>query len=46
MVPQDLQRAVWAAYAPGQEIRKDPSGAYLAAAESAIEHVARLEAAA
>jgi len=39
LVPLDLQKAVWAAYATGQEIRKDPSPEYLAAATAAIEAV-------
>lgn len=43
MVPRDLQRAVWAAYVPGQERRKDPSRAYLTAARAAIQAVSRKE---
>lgn len=43
MVPPALQRAVWAAYVKGQEIRKDPTPAYLAAAKAAIEAVAKKE---
>ena len=39
LVPLDLQKAVWAAYATGQEIRKDPSPEYLAASAAAIEAV-------
>ena len=39
LVPLDLQKAVWAAYATGQEIRKDPSPEYLAAAAAAIDAV-------
>lgn len=35
-VPKDLQRALWAAYVPGQEDRKDPSAKYLVAAERCI----------
>lgn len=30
------QRAIWATYKAGQEIRKDPSAEYLAAADEAI----------
>lgn len=29
MVPVHLQAAVWKTYKPGQEVRKDPSPAYL-----------------
>jgi hypothetical protein len=43
MVPADLQRAVWATYRRGQEIRKDPSRAYLAATQAAVDAVDRLE---
>lgn len=39
-VPRVLQGAVWAAYVPGQESRKDPTGEYLEAARAAIEAVA------
>jgi hypothetical protein len=39
MVPPALQDAVWAAYVRGQEIRKDPTLAYLAAARAAIQAV-------
>lgn len=35
-VPRYLQDRVWATYVPGQEARKDPSKAYLDAAEAAI----------
>lgn len=40
VVPVDLQKAVWAAYVPGQEISKTPSLAYLEAAKAAIRAVA------
>lgn len=40
MVPKDLQDAVWAAYVPGQEFRKDPTRRYLVAARDAINAVA------
>lgn len=43
MVPRDLQAAIWAAYVPGQEIRKDPSLDYLEAAMTAVRAVAELE---
>lgn len=43
MVPFKLRRAIWAAYVPGQEIRKDPSREYLAVAQEAIEAVALKE---
>lgn len=39
-LPKRLRDAVWATYRPGQENRKDPSPAYLAAAHAAIEWVA------
>lgn len=43
MVPPDMQRAVWRAYVHGQEERKDPSDAWMRAADRAIGHVAMLE---
>ncbi len=36
MVPLGLRRAVWSEYVPGQEVRKDPSRAYLDALNGAI----------
>ncbi|MGH2588108.1 MAG: hypothetical protein ACRDJE_24570, partial [Dehalococcoidia bacterium] len=39
-VPRILQRAVWAAYRPGQEVRKDPTPEYLVAMHAAIDAVA------
>lgn len=39
MVPIALRRRVWAEYVPGQELRKDPSAAYLKAAQAAIDAV-------
>lgn len=42
-VPRDLQRAVWRAYRAGQEIDKNPSRDYLAAAQAAIRAVERAE---
>jgi hypothetical protein len=38
-VPADLQRAVWRTYRPGQEVTKDPSPEYLAAAKAACEFI-------
>jgi hypothetical protein len=43
MVPYKLQKAVWALYVPGQEIRKDPTGEYLEVAQEAIDAVAAKE---
>jgi hypothetical protein len=43
MVPRDLQRAVWATYVPGQEVRKDPTPEYIQAHLAAVEAVARKE---
>lgn len=43
MVPRDVQALVWAEYRPGQEIRKDPTRAYLTAANRAIDAVAAIE---
>lgn len=43
MVPRRLQDALWAAYEPGQERRKDPSAEYLVAAERCICAVAMKE---
>lgn len=40
MVPKDLQRKIWATYKPGQEIRKDPTPAYMDAYRAAVEAVA------
>jgi hypothetical protein len=37
MLPAPLRAAIWRAYRPGQEITKDPSPAYLAAARAAID---------
>lgn len=39
MVPKALRDAIWAAYVPGQERRKDPTDQYLTAARNAIEAV-------
>lgn len=43
MVSKALQKCVWDAYVPGQEVRKDPSERYLLAAQDAIDYVARKE---
>lgn len=43
MVPQALQRQVWATYRRGQEQDKQPSSAYLAAVKAAIAAVATQE---
>lgn len=43
LVPYALKRNVWAHYRPGQEVRKDPTPEYLAAARAAIEAVAARE---
>jgi len=40
MVPKKLRDAIWAAYRPGQEVRKDPSREYLDVAMHAINVVA------
>ncbi len=38
-LPKPLRDAVWATYRPGQEVTKDPSREYLAAARAAIEYL-------
>ena len=43
MVPKPLQRALWAAYKPGQERRMDPSATYLRAAAACVRAVAEAE---
>lgn len=43
MVPKPLQQRVWATYRPGQEIDKQPSAEWHAAAQNAIAVVAALE---
>lgn len=43
LVPRVLQRRIWATYVAGQEIRKDPTDAYLEAMRAAIEAVAETE---
>lgn len=34
-LPRPIRNRIWAAYRPGQEIRKDPSESYLRAADAA-----------
>lgn len=36
-LPKRLRDAIWDTYVPGQEVRKDPSPEYLAAAHTAVE---------
>jgi hypothetical protein len=43
MVPKPLQNAVWEHYVPGQEIRMNPSGEYVVAAQAAVDAVAAQE---
>jgi hypothetical protein len=43
MVPPELRAAVWREYRKGQEIRKDPTRAYLVVMRQAIEAVAEKE---
>lgn len=43
MVPYSKQQKVWDTYRPGQEIDKNPSEAYLKAADKAIKAVAKKE---
>lgn len=43
MVPKPLRVAVWAAYVPGQETRKDPTDEYMSVQRAAVEAVARRE---
>jgi hypothetical protein len=40
MVPRGIQRRIWATYVPGQEISKQPTADYLAAALAAVAAVA------
>jgi hypothetical protein len=39
MLPKRLRDAIWATYRPGQEITKDPSPAYLEAAQAAADYL-------
>lgn len=43
MVPRDKQRALWAAYKPGQERTMSPSVEYLHAAAACVRAVAEAE---
>jgi len=43
MVPKPLRKEVWRTYRKGQEVTKDPSREYLAAAKAAIAAVAEKE---
>lgn len=43
MLPKALRQEVWRLYRSGQELRKDPTLEYLAAAGRAIEAVAAIE---
>ena len=43
MVPKAQQRALWAAYVPGQERRMDPTADYLYAAAACVRAVAEAE---
>lgn len=42
-LPKVLQNKIWAAYVPGQEIRKDPSESYIEAAHEVQEWIKRTE---
>ena len=39
LLPLDIRNRIWAAYRPGQEIQKNPSAAYLKAANDADEWI-------
>lgn len=43
MLPKAMQREVWGAYRPGQEIDKQPSALYLAVTRRAIAFIADRE---
>lgn len=42
-LPKVMQDKMWALYVPGQEIRKDPTRAYISHAMSCVRYVAALE---
>ena len=42
-LPKAMRDAIWDVYVPGQEIRKDPTPAYLAAASAAVAYLERIE---
>ena len=44
MIPKPLRQRVWKAYRKGQEVTKDPTPEYLAAAKAAIAAVAERDA--
>ena len=39
MIPAHLRAGIWAAYVPGQEIRKDPTRAYMMAVRAVYDWV-------
>lgn len=41
MLPADIRREIWRTYRPGQELQKDPSREYIAAAREAQEWIER-----
>jgi hypothetical protein len=43
MLPKAMQREVWSAYVAGQEVRKDPTRAYLEVTRRCIRFVATKE---
>jgi len=43
MIPKALRAEVWAAYVPGQEVRKDPTDEYLKVQRRAVEAVEKRE---
>lgn len=43
LTPPHLQRMIWKTYVPGQEIRKDPTEAYLLVQRAAVYAVAIAE---
>jgi hypothetical protein len=43
MLPKAMRDMVWMLYVPGQEVRKDPSEAYLDHTKQCIEYIATLE---
>lgn len=43
MVPRHIQKLVWETYVPGQEVRKDPTDAYMLVHLSAVVAVAEAE---
>lgn len=43
MLPKPMRDAIWAAYVPGQEQRKDPADIYLNAAMAAVKWLSENE---